>query len=279
MSKKPAAKVAKTGKKAAKPAAESPRPAGRPSSYTEEIAAIVLGRMAAGETLSAICSTEGLPSAGAVKMWVIRDEPAGIRDRYAQAREFQADAIAEDALFIADNAPAEEAAKTRIRVDTRKWLASKINPAKFGDRTKVDLGDADGKPLKFTFGSDGIAWQNSLLFPGLELDEELTRTTELPQRAGILADDGQPMAKGPVDAREYPLGDSMIDVTGVTGAPESDAPDLNSIRLGYEPGATTGVSGLELAFNARLTGTPGGTLFAKPIEGGTEGEGTSDRGV
>ena len=153
MSKKPAAKAAKAGKKAAKPAAE-PRPAGRPSSYTEEIAAIVLGRMAAGETLTAICSTEGLPSAGAVKMWVIRDEPAGIRDRYAQAREFQADAIAEDALLIADNAPAEEAAKTRIRVDTRKWLASKINPAKFGDRTKVDLGDADGKPLKFTFALD-----------------------------------------------------------------------------------------------------------------------------
>lgn len=129
------------------------------------------------------------------------------------------------------------------------------------------------QPLKFTFGSDGIAWQNSLLFPGLELNEELTRTTELPVRAGILADDGQPMAKGPVDAREYPLGDSMIDVTGITGSPESDAPDLNSIRLGYEPGATTGISGLELAFNGRLTGTPGGTLFAKPIEGGTEGQG------
>ncbi|MCB0869732.1 MAG: hypothetical protein KDB52_02775 [Solirubrobacterales bacterium] len=129
------------------------------------------------------------------------------------------------------------------------------------------------QPLEFTFGSDGIAWQNSLLFPGLELGEELTRTTKLPNRAKILADDGQVMAEGPTDAREYPLGDSMIDVTGVTGTPEDEAADLNSIALGYEPGQTTGVSGLELAFNARLTGTPGGTLFAKPIEGGTDGEG------
>ncbi|MCB0830994.1 MAG: hypothetical protein KDB64_08725, partial [Solirubrobacterales bacterium] len=100
------------------------------------------------------------------------------------------------------------------------------------------------QPLEFTFGRDGIAWQNSLLFPGLELGEELTRTTKLPNRAKILADDGQVMAEGPTDAREYPLGDSMIDVTGVTGTPEDEAADLNSIALGYEPGQTTGVSGL-----------------------------------
>lgn len=129
------------------------------------------------------------------------------------------------------------------------------------------------QPLRFTFGSDGIAWQNSLLFPGLELDEELTRTTRMPNRAPILADNGQPMVKGPADAREYPLGDAMIDVTGVTGIPENDQLDLQSIRLGYEPGNTTGVSGLEFAFNARLTGSPGGRLMAKPINGGSEGEG------
>lgn len=112
--------------------------------------------------------------------------------------------------------------------------------------------------LKVTFGSDGIAWQNSLLFPGLELNEELTRVTKLPGRAKILAEDGQVMAEGPVDAREHPLGDSMIDVTGVTGPPDQEeGPDLTSLALGYEPGEDTGISGLELAYNARLTGTSG----------------------
>ncbi|HMT05245.1 MAG TPA: penicillin-binding transpeptidase domain-containing protein [Solirubrobacterales bacterium] len=129
------------------------------------------------------------------------------------------------------------------------------------------------QPLKFTFGSDGIAWQNNLLFPGLELNEELTRTTELPTRAAILAGDGQTMAEGPVDSREHPLGDSMIDVTGVTGEAEAGSFDLAYVAAGYEPGDTVGTSGLELAFNTRLTGTPGGTLFAKPIEGGADGEG------
>lgn len=129
------------------------------------------------------------------------------------------------------------------------------------------------QPLRFTFGSDGIAWQNSLLFPGLELGEELTRTTRLPVRAKILAHDGQVMAEGEVDSREHPLGDAMIDVTGVTGPPEGKARDLESIALGYDPGDTTGISGLELAFNGRLTGTPGGVLLAKPVDGGSEGKG------
>jgi cell division protein FtsI/penicillin-binding protein 2 len=150
-----------------------------------------------------------------------------------------------------------------------------------GDETTVEVpmkvdtlafGTVEQK-LKVTFGSDGIAWQNSLLFPGLELDEELTRTTKLPTRAAILTAKGQPMAKGPVDSREHPLGDSMIDVTGVTGEPDESGTDLASMALGYEPGETTGTSGLELAFNSRLTGTPGGTLYAKPIEGGSEGKG------
>lgn len=141
------------------------------------------------------------------------------------------------------------------------------------------------QPVKFTFGSDGIAWQKSLLFPGLDGDEVLTRRTRLPNRAKILAVDGQVMAEGPVDAREYPLGDAMIDVTGVTGTPEpqseesdgdsgeaTQGPDLTSVELGYGPGDTTGISGLELAFNSRLTGAPGGTLFATP-SGGNTGEG------
>ncbi len=149
--------------------------------------------------------------------------------------------------------------------ETRAEIPVKVKTRAFGTIEQ---------PLAVTFGSDGIAWQNSLLFPGLELNEELTRTTELPNRAKILAADGQVMAEGPADAREYPLGDSMIDVTGVTGVPEGDeGPDIDSIALGYEPGTTTGVSGLELAFNARLTGSPGGTLFAKPIGSGAEGEG------
>ncbi len=126
------------------------------------------------------------------------------------------------------------------------------------------------QPLDFTFGSDGIAFRNNLLFPGLELDQELTRTTKLPPRAAILASNGEPMAEGPSLAREHPLGDAMIDVTGVVEEPAEDTDETANLALGFSPGEPTGVSGLELAYNGRLAGKPGGTLSATPIDGGDD---------
>ena len=114
------------------------RPTGRPSAYTEELASAILLRMSHGETLTAICKGEDMPASSTVRLWAVDDKPKGFSARYARAREMQADAIAEDAVDIADDDPAADAAKTRLKVDTRKWLASKINPAKFGERSRVD---------------------------------------------------------------------------------------------------------------------------------------------
>lgn len=129
------------------------------------------------------------------------------------------------------------------------------------------------QPLDFTFGSDGIAFQNNLLFPGLKLDQELTRTTRLPPRASILASNGEPMAEGPSLARQHPLGDAMIDVTGTVAEPDADADPAAGLALGFSPGEPTGVSGLELAYNGRLAGKPGGTLSATPIDAGNDAAG------
>ena len=126
------------------------------------------------------------------------------------------------------------------------------------------------QPMKFTFGEDGIAWQSGLLFPGLEEGEQLDRETRLPRRASILANDGQVMVEGPSLARTYPLGDSMIDVTGTVGTSEDGLSDAQ-VAAGFSEGEPTGLSGVELAYNSRLAGKPGGTLSAVPAEGGGEG--------
>lgn len=111
---------------------------GRPSAYSDELADEIFRRMAGGETLLAMCKEPTMPAASTIKLWAINDSPPGFSDKYMRAREFQADAIAEQALDLADTSNPADAAKVRIQVDTRKWLASKINPAKFGDRTRVD---------------------------------------------------------------------------------------------------------------------------------------------
>jgi len=125
--------------------------------------------------------------------------------------------------------------------------------------------DQVGQPMKFTFGEDGIAWQSGLLFPGLEEGEKLDRSTRLPGRASILAKDGQVMAEGPSLARSYPLGDSMIDVTGTVGA-TTERLEPAEIATGFSEGEPIGLSGIELAYNSRLAGKPGGTLSAVPMD-------------
>jgi len=59
---------------------------------------------------------------------------------YARAREERADLLAKEILEIAD-APCTnqvEVAHARNRLDTRKWLASKLAPRKYGDRVEHD---------------------------------------------------------------------------------------------------------------------------------------------
>ena len=116
---------------------------------------------------------------------------------------------------------------------------------------EVDLPYADG----------GIDWDPSLVFPGLGSNEHLDSQIELAPRAPILAADGTPLAEGPAEEREHPLGSAAIDVSGeIGGGGEEDMAKL--ARHGFAADTPVGISGLERAFNTRLAGKPGGSLLA-----------------
>ncbi len=115
--------------------------------------------------------------------------------------------------------------------------------------------------LDLPFSGGGIAWDRSLVFPGLRGGENLENRIDLAPRAPILAADGSPLAVGPAAARAHPLGSAAIDVTGEIGqASATDAAVL--ARHGFAADTPVGISGLEQAFNARLAGKPGGELLA-----------------
>lgn len=83
-------------------------------------------------------------------------------DQYARAKEESADSLADEILDIADNATndwmkrnhgeddpgwvanGENIQRSRVRIDTRKWIASKLKPKKYGD--KMAIGGADDLP-------------------------------------------------------------------------------------------------------------------------------------
>jgi cell division protein FtsI/penicillin-binding protein 2 len=131
----------------------------------------------------------------------------------------------------------------------------------------ADFGTIEAE-IEIPFEDGGVAWDASLLFPGLRPGERLESQIELAPRAPILARDGTPLAEGPAEAREHPLGSAAIDVTGEVGLPEETDPHELATQ-GFAADTPVGISGLEQAFNARLAGRPGGSLLAVSEGGGS----------
>lgn len=126
---------------------------GRPTKYSPELAAEILTRIAEGESLHRITKEAGMPSHSSVYLWLMLYPE--FSDKYARAREEQADTLADEIVAIADEPPAEVVddkgvARTdsgwvtwqKNRVDARKWVAAKLKPKKYGDR-QIVAGDAD----------------------------------------------------------------------------------------------------------------------------------------
>jgi penicillin-binding protein A len=122
------------------------------------------------------------------------------------------------------------------------------------------FGDVAGT-LAVPVEDGAVAWQPQLVVPGLQPGEELDRRTRAPPRAAILTAKRTPLAKGPGSARTSPLGTSAIDIAGEMG-PAKGEQKAAAIEAGFPPGTLVGTSGLELAFESRLAGQPGGQLLA-----------------
>jgi len=155
--KTPPAKPKRTYKKRA-PLAVTPRDPFRPTIYSEEMVTEICSRVAKGRSIRTICKDEDMPDVTTVFDW-IRAKPA-FSQRYTEARVEAADAMAEEILDICDDGSndwmtanvgadnekvtlnGEHVQRSRLRVDTRKWLMSKLQPKKYGE--KLDLNHEGG---------------------------------------------------------------------------------------------------------------------------------------
>lgn len=114
-------------------------PAHRPSTYTEEEGQALCEWITNGHSLSSWCRQTGR-SAFVVYGWM-RSESDFAR-RYAQAHEDRTDTMADDLLEIADDVAgtdsiaAVQAAK--LRIETRKWIAAKLKPQRYGEKQMVE---------------------------------------------------------------------------------------------------------------------------------------------
>ena len=74
-------------------------------------------------------------------------------EHYARAREKKAETLVDQLLEIADN-PTGDFQRDRLRLDTRKWLSSKMFPRFYGDKLATEHSGPNGDPIKI----DVIEW-------------------------------------------------------------------------------------------------------------------------
>jgi|UniRef100_A0A6H1ZAX8 hypothetical protein len=127
----------------------------RPTDYSQDVVSAILERLSDGESLRKICDDEAMPARSTVFLWLSRHKE--FSDQYTYAREAQADALFDDALAIADTPMIGEKRKVkddggieimtgdmiehrRLQVDTRKWMAGKLRPKKYGERLELEHG-------------------------------------------------------------------------------------------------------------------------------------------
>lgn len=112
-------------------------PAGRPSLYSPALADTIIDGITSGLSLREICRADAMPDRATVFRWL--EAHPDFAAKYARAREFQAEANAEEIIDIADTE--EDPARARVRVDARKWVASKLVPKRYGDRMVHEGGE------------------------------------------------------------------------------------------------------------------------------------------
>jgi hypothetical protein len=147
-------------------ASTAPKKTGRPSKHTPELVAEICERLSAGEPLRQICRDDRMPHWTRMYDWLSQDPDLSLR--VARAREAGYDALAEEALEIADtpklgakkvfSSGSEESEDSmtvteedmlghrKLQIETRLKLLACWNPSKYGN--KVALGGDPKNPIK-----------------------------------------------------------------------------------------------------------------------------------
>jgi hypothetical protein len=148
--------------------------------------------MALGETVAAIARDPKMPDFATIYAW--RQTNAEFAAWFHRAREIQSHALADSALAIADDKSGDilyrqngdpvpnnaAVQRSRLRVDSRRWLAGKLNPAAYADK-QIHTGPDGLGPVEVQIRAD---------YERLSADE-LGQLRELLERAAGVQIEGQ----------------------------------------------------------------------------------------
>ena len=124
--------------------------------YTQEMAERICAEICEGKSVRTICKMVGMPSKMTVMRWL--NKHAEFKALYDRACIERAEAYAEEIVDIADDGSndyvadgegnvrfdGEHVQRSKLRVETRKWICAKMKPKKFGEKVETthEVGDS-----------------------------------------------------------------------------------------------------------------------------------------
>lgn len=126
-------------KPSTKPATANKKKTGRPTLYSLELATVICERLSKGESLTKLAKDNMMPDAATIYRWL--NDNISFCEMYARAKDESADFMVDEMLEIADTKAfdRETAAAAKVQIDTRKWIASKLKPQKYGDKQQIEI--------------------------------------------------------------------------------------------------------------------------------------------
>lgn len=139
---------------------------GAPTLFSAEMGALICERIASGESLAQLCRDPEMPNVSAIRRWLRNEDNDPIKAEfsvaYARARESLLEHWADEITTISDDgtndyvlrevgrgravmmADQEHIQRSKLRVDSRKWLLSKLNAKKYGDKLDLNIAGQPG---------------------------------------------------------------------------------------------------------------------------------------
>ena len=153
--------------------AEEKAKEGRPTIYSLELSDLICSRLAEGESMRSVCRDDAMPVLTTIFRWL--REKSEFKQQYDIAKEESAESLADEMVDIADNEAGQpllvdglplmvdgkpvmtidgpSVSHAKLRIDTRKWAASKLKPKKYGEKIQQEITPGEGVIFNMSFGA------------------------------------------------------------------------------------------------------------------------------
>lgn len=119
---------------------------GRPTDYSPELRDEICKRISSGNSVHRVSRQDDMPDRSTIYRW-LREKP-DFKDQYERALKEREDYHFDEMLDIADLVEEDniKIQKAKLMIDTRKWVLSRMNPKKYGDKAGEYEDSSDAKP-------------------------------------------------------------------------------------------------------------------------------------